>query len=169
MSARGYVAAREWYRDKAASVRSVNVNRLVSETKSRLFAHGGAEDVGTMLCFFYDPKGRDTLPYYDQFPLVFPMSYDGDSFLDLNLHYLPPVLRAKLMDQLYRVAVMPNGKVEKLALTYDVLNGAAQFNAFRPCIKRHLFAHLQQQDVLRSTRGVGHGAPPSDPALRGRF
>lgn len=139
-------ASRDWFRRKAKDVRGVNVNRLMSETKSRLFARGGPEDVGTMLCFFYDPKGKDTLPYWDQFPLCFPMSYDGDSFLDINLHYLPPVLRARLMDQLYTIAIRNNqDQPRRLALSYEALNGAARFVAFRPCIKRHLFSHMRSR------------------------
>ena len=31
---------------------------------------GGEEIVGSMQMFFYDPKTKDTLPYYDRFPLV---------------------------------------------------------------------------------------------------
>ena len=57
-----------------------------------------------MFMFIYDPKHKDTLPFYDTFPLVFPIEIYSDSFLGINLHYLPPVLRAKLMDALYTTA-----------------------------------------------------------------
>jgi len=137
--------SRDWFRQKARSVRSVNVNRMMEDTPSRLFARGTAEDVGSMLMFFYDPKGKDTLPYWDQFPLCFPMSYDGDSFLDINLHYLPPVLRANLMNELYTLAVHEDNRIRRLAISYRILNGAARFAPFRPCIKRHLFSHVRSK------------------------
>lgn len=143
---RGEQDAVAWFRRKASQVRSVNANRLMQETKSRLFARGGPEDVGSMLCFWYRAKHEATLPYYDQFPLIFPMQFDGDSFLSINLHYLPPRLRAALMDQLYTLAVRnADNEVERLALSYEILARAARFSAFRPCIKRHLFAYRKSK------------------------
>lgn len=145
MAVRGQRQAIEWFRQKASEVKGVNVNRMMEDTKSRLFARGGGEDVGSLLCFFYDPKGKEKLPYWDNFPLSFPMSFDGDSFLDINMHYLPPTLRARLMNELYTIAVRENDKVKKLALSYEVLAGASRFAPFRPCIKRHLFSHMRSK------------------------
>ena len=31
---------------------------------------GARQIVGSMQMFFYDPKTKDTLPYYDKFPLA---------------------------------------------------------------------------------------------------
>ena len=36
---------------------------------------------GRMVCFFYNPKWRDILPYYDRFPLVFPVSFGRGYFI----------------------------------------------------------------------------------------
>jgi hypothetical protein len=57
-----------------------------------------------MYCFFYEAKNKDdpdVLPYWDRFPLIFPIDIKGDRLLSMNLHYLPPFHRAKLMDALY--------------------------------------------------------------------
>ena len=35
---------------------------------------------GRLYMFQYDPKGADTLPYYDMFPLVFPFEIQSDFF-----------------------------------------------------------------------------------------
>jgi|SRR6185369_868535 len=139
-------AARAWYREQARKVRAVNVNRLVGETPSRLFTRADGTDVGSMLMFFYDPKGKDTLPYWDQFPLVFVIEYYRDHFLDLNLHYLPPGPRANLMDALYTIAQYDEkDQVTRLNLSYGVLKNAARFNAFKPCVKSHLFGHMRSR------------------------
>ena len=45
---------------------------------------------GGMFLFFYNPKLKDKLPYYDRFPLVIPLERYADGFLGINLHYLPP-------------------------------------------------------------------------------
>ena len=39
---------------------------------------------GKMYVFFYDPKTKATLPYYDRFPLVFPFSRTEDGFIGLD-------------------------------------------------------------------------------------
>jgi hypothetical protein len=61
------------------------------------------KSIGKMYTFFYDPKHKETLPYYDLFPLIFVVGPAAGGFLGINLHYLPPVLRAKLMDSLYQI------------------------------------------------------------------
>lgn len=146
--ARGQPEAMAWYRERASQVARVDVGRMLTETPSRTFARGGPEDVGSMLMFVYDPKHKAKLPYYDRVPLVFPMSFDGDSFLSVNLHYLPPVLRWQLFNQLTTLAVRENDKMKRLALSYQILNGSVRFAAFRPCIKRHLFSHVRSRFML---------------------
>ena len=59
-----------------------------------------------MNMFFYDPKHKDTLPYYDRFPLSVIIGPAKGGFYGLNLHYLPPVLRAKMLDALMDIATI---------------------------------------------------------------
>ena len=97
-----------------------------------------------MYCFSYDAKWKDVLPYWDKFPLIFPISFKTDRMLGINLHYLPPGMRAKLMDALY--TTMNNDrydKTTKLKISYEILNGAAQFKLFKPCVKCYLFNHVK--------------------------
>jgi hypothetical protein len=41
--------------------------------------------VGSMQMFFYDPKTKETLPYYDTFPLVVVVGPAEGGFYGLNL------------------------------------------------------------------------------------
>lgn len=104
------------------------------------------ESIGSMFSFFYDPKLKKVLPYYDMFPLVFVIGPKPGGFLGINLHYLPPVLRAKLMDQLYATA---NNKrydsTTKLRISYELLSKASRFRYFAPCVKHYLFDHVQSK------------------------
>lgn len=145
MTARMGEEAREWFRTTASNVKKVDVNRLISETKSRQFVRLSQDDVGSMITFWYDPKGKDTLPYWDQAPLVFPIRDLGRNFLGINLHYLPPVLRARLMDALYETAEEEEDRVKRLRLSYAILNSAARFSAFRPCIKEYIKGHVRSK------------------------
>jgi hypothetical protein len=138
-------AARTWYRNQASQLmsRNVNKNRMMND-KANIVNQLSVDDIGKMYMFFYDPKGKATLPYYDIFPLIFPIGFQEGGFLGINLHYLPPYLRAKLMDALYSTA--NNDKYDnttKLKISYDMLNSAAKFGPFSACVKRYLWDHVQ--------------------------
>lgn len=137
---------RDWWRNRAQQVSTVNTDKLMEKNRAYTLRNLKEQDIGRMIMFFYDAKTKDTLPYWDKFPLIFPISYYGDGFLGINLHYLPPIFRAKLMDQLYTTA--SNDKYDsttKLRITYDILKGASKFRLFRPCIKRYLFSHVKSR------------------------
>ena len=103
---------------------------------------------GSMFMFQYDPKTKKDLPFYDRFPLVFPIEQAPGGFIGLNLHYLPHKLRAKLMDALYKYATDDSFTAKtKIAVTYQVLKGAAKLKLFRPCIKRYLSAHVESNFI----------------------
>ena len=103
-----------------------------------------ADSIGKLYMFSYDPKHKDTLPYYDTFPMVFPFGVYSDRFIGINMHYLPPVLRSKLMDALYDTLVTEKGE-KKLALDYQILKSVSKYRYFKPCIKEYLYSQVRQQ------------------------
>lgn len=139
--------ARTWFRNQAKAVSSVNRNKLMRDPDAgNIEDNIDGESIGSMYSFFYDPKNKKTLPYYDMFPLVFVIGPKPGGFLGINLHYLPPVLRAKLMDQLYTIT--NNKKYDdttKLVVSYNLLNRASRFRYFEPCVKHYLFEHVQSK------------------------
>lgn len=140
-------AAREWYRDAAQQME--NVSSLTPSKVIRSFEPKRKVNEmrpGYMYLFKYDPKGKLDLPYYDTFPLIFPIESYTDGFLGINFHYLPYMLRAKLMDALYTIATDKsyNDKT-KIVATYRILKGASKYNAFKPTIKRYLNNHIRSQ------------------------
>src|ERR1700686_4103897 len=137
--------ARTWYRDTAKKFRFRNETGQFSKFDTKHFLDGDKvtkTDVilpGRMYMFFYDPKHKKTLPYYDSVPLIFPIEKYKDGFLGINLHYLHPTLRAKLMDALMTYA--NNTKFDdstKLNISYKILKGASRTKYFKPCVKRYL-------------------------------
>jgi len=137
--------ARDWYRDKAQSVRNVNMKREL-RNRARLYNKIVNLDVGRMYMFQYDPKGKDTLPYYDMFPLIFVLEKYKDGFLGMNMHYLPPVFRARLMDRLYSIERQDNiRESKKLRLNYGFLNSVAKYKYFRPTVKRYLTSQVRSR------------------------
>lgn len=136
-------AAREWYRQTAKGYHRVAENKLLKSDESRLT---NVPKVGNMYLFLYDPKHKDTLPYYDKAPLIFVVDYADNGFYGINFHYLPLRLRAKLMDALYEVK--NNSKYDdstKLQISYKILKAASKMRYFKPCFKRYLFDHKRSQ------------------------
>jgi len=140
----GSKEAVDWFRSQALKVKRID-NKKITQTKEpfRRLQSLSANSIGKMYMFVYDPKTKDILPYYDTFPLVFPIEFYGDSFLGLNMHYLPPMLRAKLMDALY--LTINNEKYDKttlLKISYQILSGASRYRYFKPCVKKYLMTHV---------------------------
>ena len=102
--------------------------------------------VGKLYCFFYEPKGKDDLPYYDKFPMIIAFEKYPDGFLGLNLHYLPYKYRVVFLNKLMNYAVLDeNNDVKRLRITYDILNSSRRFKEFRPCLKRYLTSHIRSK------------------------
>ena len=105
--------------------------------------------LGKMYFYSYDPKWKNELPWYDTFPLVFPIEKYKNGFLGLNFHYLAPKDRAILMDQLK--GFVNNKKFDettKLKLTYDMLKGFTKIKRARPTVHRYLSSKIKSKFVL---------------------
>lgn len=134
--------ATSWLREQAKSVRSVkDPKQIISKQSDRLVT---SITVGRMYLFMYNPKMKDELPYYDRFPLIFPFRRVPGGFYGINMHYLPHMLRAKLMDGLY--ALTNNEKYDdstKLRLSYALLQNTSKLRFFEPCVKHYLNTQVQ--------------------------
>lgn len=135
--------ARDWYREQAKAQGRVNEGRLMKADADRLTER---PMVGSMYMFYYDAKHKATLPYFDRFPLIFPYKKVKGGFMGINLHYLPLVQRAKLMDALYATA--NNSRYDestRLKISYDILSNASRFSMFKPCVKHYLTSQLKSR------------------------
>jgi hypothetical protein len=104
--------------------------------------------MGKMCCFYYDPKLKRELPYYDRFPLVIPLDPKPDGFLGLNLHYLPPAARQVLFEQLFAVRARRDLTQEnQILMTYAVLKHTTKFPGWKDCIKRYLANHYRSKII----------------------
>lgn len=138
--------AREWYRKKARENKSIKETTLLKSDPERLQTK---VTPGQMYFFLYDAKHKQTLPYWDRFPLIFPFRKAKGGFYGINMHYLPLSYRAQLMDALYDIT--NNKKFDettKLKLNYNVLQSAAKFRFFEPCVKHYLNDHVKSSFML---------------------
>lgn len=137
--------AREWFRNKAKETGKVSESSILRQDKERLKNRTG---IGRMYFFIYDAKHKASLPYYDKFPLIFPVDVAKGGFYGINFHYLPLQLRAQLMDALYDIT---NNKrydeSTQLKLSYGVLKGLEKFKPFKPTFKHYLTSQIRSRFV----------------------
>jgi len=137
-AAKGRPKSTEWYRDKIAEFGKPGAMDLIRDGK-----RNNRPFYGRLNMFFYDPKYKKTLPYYDTFPLVLPLEKYDDGFLGINLHYLPMTLRIRLLDRL--VDYSNNTKFDestRLAVDYSKLKN---LNLIKPTLKRYLAGRVKTQ------------------------
>jgi hypothetical protein len=137
--------AQDWFRKIAQQMRRVNRNDLLQDEQVKLVNRQNPL-IGSMNMFFYDPKHKETLPYYDRFPLAIIVGPAEKGFYGLNLHYLPNVLRAKLLDAL--LDITNNNKYDestRFQVSYKLLQASSKMKYFKPCYKHYLTAHVKSR------------------------
>lgn len=133
--------ARDWLRAKIKDLKPTRQALLADRLRMK-----NKSIIGRMYFFYYDPKLKDSLPYYDRFPLVIPIEQYPDGILGLNLHYIHPKQRIILLDKLSEFANNDKyDKTTKLRLSYDLLKSVSKIYEMSPCIKRYLFNHLDSR------------------------
>ena len=136
--ARGRPRSTAWYKEKIKEFGKPSAQNLIRDGK-----RNNKPFYGRLNMFFYDPKFKKTLPYYDAFPLVLPLEIYSDGFLGINLHYLPIPLRIKLLDKL--VDYSNNTKFDestKLMVDYKKLK---RVNLIKPTIHKYLAGQTKSQ------------------------
>ena len=128
-----------WYR-KAVSLSADTTS------PSELFASGkllGRPSAGRMAMFFYDPKTKARLPYYDTFPLVLPLEPMKGGFIGLNFHYLPYGARFAFLQQLQSYS--SNAKFDQSTKIQASYNAIKNNKYTKASIKRYLYSQVRSQ------------------------
>jgi len=137
-AAKGRPKSTQWYRDKIKEFGQPGAMDLIRDGK-----RDNKPFYGRLNMFFYDPKFKKKLPYYDTFPLVLPLEPYPDGFLGINLHYLPMKLRLQLLDRLVDYSNNTNfDESTRLAVDYSKLK---KINLIKPTLKRYLAGRVKTQ------------------------
>ena len=132
--------AAQWFRTKLRGLRGQLRNQFSGIEPDEFLSRSktGTTRVvkpGSMYAYFYDPKYKKELPYYDRFPLVLCIEMKPNGFLGANFHYLPPQLRAVLMDKIER----------SRGMDYRTLS---RIREIKPTIKRYLYKHVTSKIAI---------------------
>ena len=138
--------AREWFKVKVKQLGKINRQQLLQDEalirKSRTM-------MGHMYMYYYDPKHRETLPYYDAFPLTIMVERAPGGFYGLNLHYLKPNTRAIFLDKLTDTLSNDNyDQTTRFRARYNLLSSVRKFKEFQPCFKHYLSSQIDSKIVL---------------------
>lgn len=137
-AAGGRPKSTQWYKDKIKEFGKPGAMDLIRDGK-----RSNKPFYGRMNMFFYDPKHKKTLPYYDTFPLVLPLEFYSDGFLGINFHYLPIPLRIKLLDGLVDYSNNNNfDESTRLVVDYSKLKS---LNIIKPTLHRYLAGQTKSQ------------------------
>ena len=127
------------YRDKIKEFGEPGASQLIKDGK-----RNDQPFYGKLNMFFYDPKFKKTLPYYDTFPLVLPLETYNDGFLGLNFHYLPIPLRVKLLDKLVDYTNSDDFTDVSTRMVVDY-NKLKSIRLIRPTIHKYLSGNTKSQ------------------------
>ena len=135
-AAGGRPKSTDWYRNKIREFGTPTSLDLIRDGKQAT-----SPFFGRLNMFFYDPKLKAKLPYYDTFPLVLPLESYSDGFLGINFHYLPINLRIRLLDRM--VDFSNNTKFDE-STTLDVdYTGVKGIRLVKPTLKRYLSGRVK--------------------------
>jgi len=134
----GIKKSANWYRTNVQSMADKFTARKLMN-QGRLL---GLPSGGRLNMFFYDPKGKKKLPYYDTFPLVLPLESIRGGFLGMNFHYLPYLLRFRLLERMQKFSTGGFDRTTRLDANYDDIKS---IGLARPTIKKYLYNHVQSR------------------------
>ena len=118
----------DWFRKRIRKDSTINDLRTVSEN-----LRNGRIEPGKMFTYVYDPKTKDKMQYYDNFPLVIILEVVKGGWYGANLHYLPPSMRVNLLEELsYRRNNVL--RIKRMLETNPMT---------KPCLKRYLSNHVR--------------------------
>ena len=136
----------QWFQDKIKGLKGEVKNRFSSTNAAKFYRESEKINdavfkrrvsLGDMFCYYYNPKYRKTLPYYDMFPMIMLIAAEKETFLGINFHYLRPKWRAILLD---RVTAKIGGGIPKWSKLRNIKQIA-------PTIKRYRFDHIMRKVI----------------------
>lgn len=129
----------QWYQSQVSKLGTINTNQLLRQGKltTQIFP-------GFMYLFAYDPKMKDTLPYYDRFPLVLPFRKVPGGFYGINMHYIPYLLRVRMLRFLHQYASDQNmDEKTRLRLNWRLLESSSRLKPMQVSVKHYLLEHVR--------------------------
>lgn len=102
---------------------------------------------GELALYGYDAKHKDTLPYWDAFPLIIVTDIRGNGFSGLNLHYMPVQARREVIKYLIHYKQKSKTGMGYAKKVVPVLK-QLQESDIKFCYKNYLAGHVRSKFVI---------------------
>lgn len=131
--------------------------------------HGPLLQIGTIYTFQYDPKYKDKLSFYDNYPINLIMGHietkDGKmNPYGINLSYIPPPIRIKILDKfidIFEVQIDNNRKLisdistlfnhpqkDHIPITYKVAKMVLKDSGFEYAIRSYIYSRIESDPKI---------------------
>lgn len=138
---------RDKIKNEGAAVNNKSAKWFADTIKKNIRGHSVSKPTpGRLYAYMYDAKHKDTLPYWDRFPLIvyLGLGKQGSTTLmyGLNLHYIPPKARQQFLEELLKqYANTPTiTNKTKLKINWSQVKGFAGADKM---IKAYLPGHIK--------------------------
>jgi hypothetical protein len=102
----------------------------------------GVSDIipGTIMTYMYDAKNAETLEYWDRAPLIIFLDVQKNgNWLGLNLHYIEPRVRAKILGLLMKTVTAKKLRHDvRMRITYQMCQQIAAYKPLGFCLKSYI-------------------------------
>lgn len=112
--------------------------------------------IGDMVIFNYVSKGRLEDSKFNSFPMIFILSVSHDRIYGLNMLYLPPVLRNKVILQLTKsVAGLKLTDTTRGLMVANLLKSYKDVKLFAPCFREYKLDSIKSKFINIPTNNWG--------------
>ena len=133
-----------WFNEKVKEL--ISISESPSELLTKWERRANKVQLYRFNMFFYDAKTKKTLPYFDMFPLVFPLRRLGNSFTGINAHYLPPSFKEDFFNIYNKFAL--NDEFDETTLYRMTWSKISRFKIMRPLIRKYSLTNIKSRFLV---------------------
>ena len=133
-----------WFNETVKEL--ISISEKPSELLSKWERRANKVQLYRFNMFFYDAKTKKTLPYFDMFPLVFPLRRLGNSFTGINAHYLPPAFKEDFFNIYNKFAL--NDEFDETTLYRMTWTKISRFKIMRPLIRQYSLTNIKSRFLV---------------------
>lgn len=151
-TARNNAKSLDWFRKYVPKSHN-RIGTGVLFRDQKLWKSGVGVKLGKMYTFEYDALHKDTLPFWDRYPLIFPFNaYTSKAgkpiMLGINLHYLPPALRMVAFKALLKFKTEKRyRKSTRLDFDWQVISALSESKHFEKAVHAYRLDHVRSKFV----------------------
>lgn len=103
---------------------------------------------GSMIHFQYDAKHKDTLQFWDKYPTIIVLKYQGTRMLGLNLHFVPFPLRKTITEYVLKQNINNIKNNKPIKIDYRTMKSFLIASKATICIRSYLVGRISSRVTI---------------------